>query len=101
MDLRLQSDASRLWRCTALLAVFLMLAFSVVEVTHAHSSATAQGRSGSACAICVSAHSNAPAATFQPLTVLLAVATVAVAPESHGTSVSPQLKLFIRPPPAA
>jgi len=100
LKLRLQSDASRLWRYTALLVVFLMVAFSVVEVTHAHSATTPQGRSG-ACVICVSAHSNAPAASFQPSTVLLAIATIAVFYESSSIAVSPQFKLFIRPPPAA
>jgi hypothetical protein len=88
--------ASPLLRGIALVCVLLMTLISVVEVTHAHS-----GDSSSLCTVCVSAHANAPVATFQALPVLQTVDWVSLQHPVEGKSTSPELQYFIRPPPIA
>lgn len=85
-------------RWIALSCVLLVLLISGLEATHVHSSASS---SSNPCAICISAHANVPTVTFHPLPVLYAVDVVAIPFQTEGKSTSPELQLFIRPPPAA
>ncbi len=82
----------------ALMCVLLLLVFAGLEATHAHADAKLPPGS---CAICVSAHANAPALTLHPLPTLLPLATVAVPLDKEHQSTAPRLAHFIRPPPAA
>lgn len=84
-------------RWIAMSCVLLVLLISGVEAAHMHSGAS----SSSSCVICISAHANAPAVVFHPLPVLYAVDVVAIPFQTEGKSTSPELQLFIRPPPAA
>jgi len=95
-----QLDTGRLMRWMALSAVFLVLLMSGLEATHAHSDA-AISRNSAPCAICITAHSNAPAVTVHFLPELGTVETVADAYAPEGKSAAPELQLFIRPPPSA
>lgn len=85
-------------RWIALCCILLALLISGLEATHAHSGATA-ARDASSCAICISAHANAPAIVFGSLPVLYAIEIVNIPWRSQGTSAAPELALFIRPPP--
>ena len=85
-------------RWIALSCVLLVLLISGLEATHLHSGASS---SSNPCVICISAHANAPAVVFHPLPVLYAVDVVAIPFQTEGKSTSPELQLFIRPPPAA
>ena len=85
-------------RWIALGCILLVLLISGLETTHMHSGASSSNNS---CAICISAHANAAAVVFHPLPVLYAVDVVAIPFQTEGRSTSPQLELFIRPPPAA
>jgi hypothetical protein len=85
-------------RWIALSCVLLALLISGLETTHLHSGASSSSNS---CAVCISAHANAPAVVFHPLPVLYAVDVVAIPFQTEGKSTSPELQLFIRPPPAA
>jgi hypothetical protein len=80
------------------MCVLLLLVFAGLEATHAHADAQ---RPASSCAICVSAHANAPALTLHPLPTLRPVATVAAPLETERPSSAVKLTFFIRPPPAA
>ena len=86
-------------RWIALCCILLALLISGLEATHAHTGANA-ARDASSCAICISAHANAPAIVFGSLPVLYAVEIVSIPWRSQGTSAAPELALFIRPPPA-
>lgn len=87
-------------RWIALCCILLSLLISGLEVTHAHTGANA-ARDASSCAICISAHANAPAIVFGSLPVLYAVEIVSIPWQSQSRSAAPELALFIRPPPAA
>jgi hypothetical protein len=89
---------SSAFRWIALSCVLLVLLISGLEASHMHSGATS---SSNPCAICISAHANAPTVIVHPLPVLYIVDVVAVPLQTEGKSTSPELKLFIRPPPAA
>jgi hypothetical protein len=82
----------------ALACVCLVLMFTGLEATHAHSDAQLS-RSAAGCAICVSVHANAPAATFYVLPTLLAVELLPSPLQSQGKDFCRKLSLFIRPPP--
>jgi hypothetical protein len=92
---RFQLDTGRR---VALVCVLLLLMFAVVEATHAHADGKVQA---APCAICVSAHANAPAITVHVLPVLQALATTAVPFQTEGKTTVLGSDLFIRPPPAA
>ncbi|HYX51887.1 MAG TPA: hypothetical protein VE783_00430 [Candidatus Limnocylindrales bacterium] len=95
-----QFGKSSLWRWTAFTCILLVVLMTGVESVHAHSG-VADGRASSSCAICISAHANAPVVSYHPLPTLAAVAMVAVPFQSQGKGISAELSLFIRPPPAA
>lgn len=79
--------------------MFLVLVFTSLEATHAHSGARLS-RGAAGCAICVSVHANAPAATVYFLPTLLRVELLAFSFQSEGKDFSTELSLFIRPPPS-
>lgn len=83
----------------AVACVLMALLFAGLESTHIHGSARS-GNTGGPCAVCISAHANAPTVAPQSLPVLLTVAIVAVPDEMAGKAVLSDLNLFIRPPPA-
>jgi len=83
----------------ALASIFLVLMFTALEATHAHSDAQLS-RSAAGCALCVSVHANAPVATVYLLPTLLAVELLALPFQSQSKDFSRELSLFIRPPPS-
>jgi hypothetical protein len=85
-------------RWIAVSCVLLALLLSGLEATHMHAGASS---SSNPCAVCISAHANAPAVIFHPLPVVYAVDAVVIPLQTEGKSTSPELQLFIRPPPAA
>jgi len=87
-------------RWIAVSCVLLVLLISGLEATHMHAGASSSS-SSNPCVICISAHANAPAVVFHPLPVLYAVDVVAIPFPTEGKSTSPELQLFIRPPPVA
>jgi len=93
-----QFGKSSLRRWLAQSCVLLVLLMTGVEATHAHSVASA--RVSSPCAICISVHANAPAATFHPLPTLCTLETVAIPFRVEGKGIVKEISLFIRPPPA-
>ena len=95
-----QFEISQLKRFIALGCIFMALAMTGLEATHAHSDAAVSTNSRP-CAICISVHANAPAVTFHSLPVLYTVAVVAIPFQTEGKSTAPELSLFIRPPPSA
>jgi hypothetical protein len=95
-----QSESSRLMRLIALGCVVLALFISGLEAMHAHSDA-AVSRNSPPCAICLSAHANAPAITVHVLPQMQAVEAIAVSPQFESKSAATELLLFIRPPPSA
>ncbi|HEV3317537.1 MAG TPA: hypothetical protein VG488_11225 [Candidatus Angelobacter sp.] len=94
-----QFGAGALRRWIAWTCLLLVLVFSGLEATHAHSSL--QRSSDTPCMICVSARAQAPAVVVDALPVLLAIAIVALPYEVQGNSLASRLELFIRPPPSA
>lgn len=94
-----QFETGKLMRWIVLSAALLVLLMTGLETTHAHSDAAAS-RNSAPCAICITAHANAPAVTVHFLPQLYAVETVAVAYAPEGKSAAPELQLFIRPPPS-
>ncbi|HEV2987123.1 MAG TPA: hypothetical protein VG759_01680 [Candidatus Angelobacter sp.] len=78
--------------------LLLVLFFAGVETTHAHS--VPHPRSDTACLICVSAPTQAPAVVMDGLPLLLTLAMVALPSEVHGNSLANRIELFIRPPPS-
>lgn len=95
-----QFERGLLLRCAAVVCVLLVLAFSGLEAMHSHPHGKMAGGSG-ACAVCVSAHSNAPTATFRPLPTMLTVAVVTFPLSDESKDISKVFSLFIRPPPSA
>jgi hypothetical protein len=95
-----QLDSRELKRLIALSCILLALVMTGLEAAHSHSDA-AVSRNSSPCAICISAHANAPAVTVHFLPELYTVETVAIAFSPEGKSAAPELQLFIRPPPIA
>jgi hypothetical protein len=85
-------------RRLALMCVLLLLVFAGLEATHAHSDAQ---RPDSSCAICVSAHANAPALIVHSLPTLRPVARIAVQVETERQTTALKRTFFIRPPPSA
>jgi hypothetical protein len=85
-------------RCIAVMCVLLALVMTGVEAMHAHTDASIS-RNSSPCAICLSAHAKALTITVQFLPVIYTVESLAVTYESQGKSPTPDLSLFIRPPP--
>lgn len=81
----------------ALMCVLLLLVFAGLEATHAHADAQ---RPASSCAICVSAHANAPALTVHSLPTLRPVARIAVQLETERQTTALKRTFFIRPPPS-
>ena len=90
---------SRLQRWAAQSCVFLVLLMVGVEATHAHPD-IAGPRASSPCAICISVHANAPAATIHALPTLSLLETLAIPFEVEGKGIVQEVSLFIRPPPA-
>jgi hypothetical protein len=86
-------------RAIAILCMFLVVLFTAVEATHAHSSSTVSA--GSGCAICVSVHANAPAISYYSLLTAFQVEFLPSPYEVEGKDFSRELSLFIRPPPVA
>ena len=85
-------------RRLALMCVLLLLVFAGLEATHAHPDTQ---RADSSCAICVSAHANAPALIVHSLPTLRPVARVAVQLETERPTTPLKRTFFIRPPPSA
>jgi len=79
--------------------ILIALLFAGLEATHVHATASS-GNVGRPCAICISAHANAPVVASQSLSVVLTVAILAVAYEVDVKGVPADLTLFIRPPPS-
>jgi hypothetical protein len=77
----------------------VLLLFAFLETIHAHPAGDLSR--GSSCAICIAVHANAPALTASPIPVLFAVQTVLAPFRVEHKSISADLPLFIRPPPAA
>jgi hypothetical protein len=86
-------------RWIAMICVLLALVMTGVEAMHAHKDASIS-RNSSPCAICLSAHAKALTITVQFLPVIYTVESVAVTYKSQGKSPTPELSLFIRPPPS-
>jgi hypothetical protein len=85
-------------RRLALVCVLLLLVFAGLEATHAHAGAQ---RPDSSCAICVSAHANAPALIVHSLPTLRPVARIAAQREPERQTTALKRSFFIRPPPSA
>jgi hypothetical protein len=94
-----QSGKRNARRWIAVCCILLALLISGLEATHAHTGATA-ARDASSCAICISAHANAPAIVFGSLPVLYAVEIISIPLRSQTTVAAPEHGFFIRPPPA-
>ena len=92
-----QFEIQRAQRFLAIVCVCLALLFAGLESTHAH----ADVKASSPCVICVSTHANALAVTFHLLPVLRPVQAVPPARPKEGLGIAKELRLFIRPPPAA
>jgi hypothetical protein len=72
--------------------------FTGLEATHFHSDAQPPA---SSCAICVSAHANAPAIIVYSLPTLRPVARIVVQLETERQTTALKRTFFIRPPPSA
>jgi len=92
-----QVEKKALPRCIAVACILIALLFAGLEATHIHGAA----RSGGPCAICVSAHANAPAVVVTAIPVILMVEIVAIPYEIEANSITHLLDIFIRPPPCA
>jgi hypothetical protein len=86
-------------RWLAVICILLLLVFTGLEATHAHSDARLSG-SSSSCALCVSAHANALVVSFVPLPAPLTVDAVPAPFRLEVRGHAAELSLFIRPPPA-
>jgi len=93
---RRQPAAGSFPRWLAVVCVIMVLLFAGLEATHNHAAST----TGGPCAICISAHANAPVAAVQWLLILLTLGIVAISGDVDGKGVPVDLPLFIRPPPA-
>jgi len=92
-------EASLLRRWIASACLLLVLVFSGLEASHAHSDL--RKSSSIPCVVCVSAQAQAPTLAMDALPVLLAVATLAIPDQVQASSLADRLELFIRPPPAS
>ncbi|HZD93669.1 MAG TPA: hypothetical protein VE133_05400 [Candidatus Sulfotelmatobacter sp.] len=95
-----QFEKGKLLRLLAWSCIVLVILISGLEAMHAHSD-VAVSRNSSPCAICLSAHANAPTVTVHVLPQLHTVEAVAVPDQSEGKSTVSELRLFIRPPPVS
>lgn len=95
-----QSESSRLVRLIALSCVVLVLFISGLEAMHVHSNA-AVSHNSPPCALCLTAHANAPAITIHVLPQIQAVEAIAIPSQVESKSAATKLLLFIRPPPFA
>jgi len=86
-------------RWLAVICVLLLLVFTGLEATHAHSDARLSG-SSSSCALCASAHANALAVDFAPLPAPLVVEAIPAPFRVEARGLTTDLALFIRPPPS-
>jgi hypothetical protein len=84
----------------AVACVLIALLFAGLEATHVHGAARSGNASGP-CAICISAHANAPIVTVTTVPVTLTVEIVAIPYEIEAKSITNLLEIFIRPPPSA
>jgi hypothetical protein len=82
--------------CLALGCVLLVLLIGGLEATHLH----ADG-SGNQCSFCITVHATAPAPMLHALPVFYTIARVATPHRVEDKSTSPELTLFIRPPPVS
>jgi hypothetical protein len=73
--------------------------FAFLETTHAHPAGDIS-RGSNSCAICIAVHANAPALTSSPTPVVFSVQTVLAPFRIERKSISADLSLLIRPPPA-
>jgi hypothetical protein len=85
-------------RCIAVACILIALLFAGLEATHIHGAARS-GNAGSPCAVCISAHANAPLAAPQSIPVILTSALLVVPYDVDVKGVPVELTLFIRPPP--
>src|SRR5258707_1142106 len=76
--------------------VLLLLLIAGLETAHTHS-----GGPANQCSLCVTVHATAPTPTLHSLPVFHAIAVIAIPYRTEGKSTSPELTLFIRPPPAS
>jgi hypothetical protein len=93
-----QFEANLLRRWIAWTCLLLILVFSGLEATHAHSDLPST--SSTPCLICLSAHAKAPASTVQLLPVLFTVEALVTASAVQEISLAKLLALFTRPPPS-
>jgi len=94
-----QFESGKLMRFVALSCIVLVLFIAGLEAVHSHSDAVV-ARNSAPCAICISAHANAPTVTAPLLPTLHAVEAISVLYKSEGKSAISELRLFIRPPPS-
>jgi len=95
-----QFETRKLMRLIAMVCIVLALFVAGLEATHSHSDA-AIARHSTPCVICLSVHANAPTVTVYLLLVFHSVEAFTVPYETQGKSAISELRLFIRPPPAA
>jgi hypothetical protein len=95
-----QFEPGRYRRWLTLACVMLVLCFSAIEATHSHPDAQLTGN-GTHCAICISVHGSAPAATFHMTGIALTVISSTTPLRIVGTASAPEISLFSRPPPVA
>jgi len=93
-----QFETSSLMRWIALSCLVLALLMTGLETTHLHSGQSLSQHSS--CALCLSAHANAPALMFHFLPALHTLDIIAAARPLEGKSAASELRLFIRPPPS-
>ncbi|HEV2963849.1 MAG TPA: hypothetical protein VG649_18630 [Candidatus Angelobacter sp.] len=94
-----QFEASLSRRWIGAFCLLLVLFFSGLVATHAHSAA--HTGSDSLCLICISVGAQSPAIVIDALPALLTIALVALPSEVRGNSLANRMELFIRPPPSS
>ncbi|MBZ5521111.1 MAG: hypothetical protein LAP21_02510 [Acidobacteriia bacterium] len=95
-----QTERKAFPQWVAVACILIALLFAGLEATHVHESARS-GNVGGPCAVCISAHANAPTATVTAVPAILMVAIVAIPYEIEANSITNLLDIFIRPPPCA
>jgi len=93
-----QFEADLLRRRIAWICLLMVLVFSGLEATHAHSDLA--GASSTPCVICVSAHAQAPSSTVQLLPIQVTVEVLITPFAVQGSSLANLLEIFTRPPPS-
>ena len=93
----IETRAPRQWAALCCLSVLLL--FACLETIHAHPAGDLS-RGSNSCVICIAVHANAPALTANPIPVLFTVGTVLAPFRAERKSISADLSVFIRPPPA-